>query len=552
MATSWPPERPCPTEPREHAAHLSKYLNDALTCVENAGDQPIPARIVKSMILSLRSLVTKVQHMPDVGTLNDSLQTVQAEARTTAEKTTQMLCDMKQELHDTKTQLAETTHVVEDTKIAARGATEMGRTVLTTLREMKSDAMQNQTGGIPSYAAMAARGLTSSIHNATIARPSKLPVEREIIVNVRDPMTVASLRAMNPRNLKAHVDRAIAQSTNEHVSRIKAVSANQLKSGDLSIRTADASSIESLRQFAEDWAGRIGQGASAQVPTYGVLAHGIRTSTMDMTDLDKVKRELLQDNKPFIPTADIKHVKWLARRAPEKFMSSVVIEFSKPGDANKIIDEGLIWQGEVFHCERYDRGSRLRQCYHCQTHGHIGTQCKASIACGYCAQEHSSRDCPNRANESIPRKCAACQGTHVAWSSQCSVRREELAKVKAAYSVRPTHHHIPGPAIQETTTRESGIPTRTTEMDDNRNTRTTRATRVTRSISPPKRGPKRVNTGIVVAVEKENEMPAAAEGRTIRVRAPSRRVMEEIEVNTQLQLPGSRHAGTSDTMDLTC
>ena len=40
---------------------------------------------------------------------------------------------------------------------------------------------------------------------------------------------------MNPRNLNAHVERAIRQSGNEQITGIKVISANQLKSGDLSV-----------------------------------------------------------------------------------------------------------------------------------------------------------------------------------------------------------------------------------------------------------------------------------------------------------------------------
>jgi hypothetical protein len=42
---------------------------------------------------------------------------------------------------------------------------------------------------------------------------------------------------MNPRSLKSHVEQAIAQSENEHITNVKIMSTNQLKSGDLSIKT---------------------------------------------------------------------------------------------------------------------------------------------------------------------------------------------------------------------------------------------------------------------------------------------------------------------------
>lgn len=178
---------------------------------------------------------------------------------------------------------------------------------------------------------------------------------------------------MNPRNLKAHVDRAIEQSGNEHIENIKVASSNQLKSGDLSIKTTTTADMEALRQFAEDWEHRLGGNAMVRVPTYGVLAHGMRTSSIDMENFEQNKDEITQDNKPFIPNAMIKYIGWLTKASPTKSASSIIIEFTRPDDANKTIDEGLIWQGEVFQCERYKRQCRLKQCYQCHKYGHIGT-----------------------------------------------------------------------------------------------------------------------------------------------------------------------------------
>lgn len=116
---------------------------------------------------------------------------------------------------------------------------------------------------------------------------------------------------------------------------------------------------------------------------------------------------------------------------------SVIVEFSRAEDANKIIDEGLIWKGEVFQCERYDRKCRLRQCFRCHTYGHIGTQCKATTTCGYCAQGHATRECPTRNDTTTPRKCAICHGDHKSWHNECPTRKRELAKIKEAYQRRP-------------------------------------------------------------------------------------------------------------------
>ena len=149
-------------------------------------------------------------------------------------------------------------------------------------------------------------------------------------MKVTNPSTIENLRAKNPRTLQSHVDRAIEQSKNKHIENIRVVSANQLKSGDLSIKTTNVEEAEALKQFADDWSGRIGNGASVRVPTYGIIAHGIRMRSMDMTKFEEVKDELLQDNKPFIPLADIKYIGWLSRSAPTKPASSIIIEFTRP------------------------------------------------------------------------------------------------------------------------------------------------------------------------------------------------------------------------------
>ncbi|KAH7186427.1 hypothetical protein DER44DRAFT_631500, partial [Fusarium oxysporum] len=197
MATPWPQDEIWPTDYREHATNLSKYLQKALL-----------AHHVNSL---------------------------------------------KNELNETNTKAQQTMEVVQrhseiamDAKTAAKEATEIGKATMKMIRDMKL----NQ-------------------------KASPVQTVREIIINIRDPVTIANIRAMSPRSLKSHVDLAIAQSSNEHIEKIKVVSSNQLRSGDLSIKTATSSDMVALRQFAEDWEQRIGNGATVRIPTYGVLVHGV-------------------------------------------------------------------------------------------------------------------------------------------------------------------------------------------------------------------------------------------------------------------------------------
>jgi hypothetical protein len=63
---------------------------------------------------------------------------------------------------------------------------------------------------------------------------------------------------------------------------------------------------------------------------------------MDIEKFDEIKAELLHDNRPFIPNADIKYIGWLLRAALTKSASTIIVEFITPEDVNKVIDEGLI------------------------------------------------------------------------------------------------------------------------------------------------------------------------------------------------------------------
>ncbi|RKK57282.1 hypothetical protein BFJ69_g17539, partial [Fusarium oxysporum] len=166
--------------------------------------------------------------------------------------------------------------IMTDAKAAAKEATEIGKATMKMIRDMKLVNQQNQANAMPTYANVLARGgLAASMHNPQNQKVSPVQTLREIIINIRDPVTIANIRMMSPRSFKSHVDLAIEQSSNEHIENIKVVSSNQLRSGDLSIKTATTADMVALRQFAEDWEQRIGNGATVRIPTYGVLVHGV-------------------------------------------------------------------------------------------------------------------------------------------------------------------------------------------------------------------------------------------------------------------------------------
>lgn len=196
------------------------------------------------MIAAMSVLITKFQNTPDVGTVMQTLVTMQNDLQTTAEtvKSTAMTVQQTAVMHQ---QVDRTT---QETNQAVKEAAERGKTTTVLLQETNDIAkamndIAKAIGSMPTSKASYASVLSSSA--APLSKPitlstqtsSVIQAQREIIVKIADPSTIESLRAKNPRNLQSHVDRAIEQSRNQHVERIRVASANQLKSRDLSIKT---------------------------------------------------------------------------------------------------------------------------------------------------------------------------------------------------------------------------------------------------------------------------------------------------------------------------
>jgi hypothetical protein len=534
MAPTWPQEAPWSPELREHATLFGTYLRQTINSIEREGDQHVPVEPVKMIIRATLALIEKTLRATDYTSIQTTMNSLQAEAKRAALENTKSFESIRKDLKDTMDDTQRGTAASEEAKSAAREAVAIGKSVASIAKEIKNKGIQQIPSMPTSYAAVVAHGAaTANTYNTQAIKATSPQAQREIIVNIRNAHTIQSLRAMNPRNLKAHIERALTQSENEHVSNIKIMSTNQLKSGDLSIRTSTNSEMQALRTFTEDWTHRIGLGASVHNPTFGVLVHGIRTNTMDMAKVDEIKANILLENRPFLPNADIKYIGWLRGKTPVKAMTSIIIEFSKPEDANKIIDEGLVWQSELCQCERYERQCRLKQCFNCQKYGHIGTQCKATTKCGYCAQEHSSRECPTKTDKDAPRKCANCHGTHEAWRQQCQMRKGEMARIEAAHAIRPKYHPIIDTPGLESRRGDSQGSLRYRKPA--RDQASYPQKRMTEGNSTNGRGQKRTNTGQPLASQDKENEPLSASQRPQRAAMPSRRALEALAVNALTQ-----------------
>ncbi|KMU79493.1 hypothetical protein CISG_01911 [Coccidioides immitis RMSCC 3703] len=216
------------------------------------------------------------------------------------------------------------------------------------------------------------------------------------------------------------------------------VAAHQLKSGDIQVFTSSTAGAAKLKENRQ-WVSSLGEHAEVIVPTYGVIAHGISTSTINVKDQKATIQQILADNYTVIPKADISFVGWLTRESPNKRASSIVVEFTDPEMANAIIYAGMVWDGQIHTCQLYDRACRVKQCFRCYNYGHISTQCDAAQACGYCAELHETKTCPQKGAASFTPRCTVCKGAHTAWSNSCPARKKEMGRIEQAKQVRNTY-----------------------------------------------------------------------------------------------------------------
>ena len=195
------------------------------------------------------------------------------------------MSDTSKPMQQNTSEITENANSAKEATASAKEALEANKVTLKIGRDMKASRVMNKVSIVAKYVSVTARdGLAASVHNMRNQGASTVQTLREIsdqrASEIQPPERTSE--PMSPHNLNARIDRAIDQSDNEYISKLKAVSVNQLKSGDLSIKTATTQDIEALRQFADDWETRIGNGAAVRIPTYRVLVQGIRTTYMNM------------------------------------------------------------------------------------------------------------------------------------------------------------------------------------------------------------------------------------------------------------------------------
>uniref|UniRef100_A0A0C4DJS5 Uncharacterized protein n=5 Tax=Fusarium oxysporum species complex TaxID=171631 RepID=A0A0C4DJS5_FUSOF len=144
MATPWPQDEIWPTDYREHATNLSKYLQKALSAIDNGDGLPVASRGVRVALIGALTLIVKMQSTPDLGHVYEAVKIGQVETKAAAESLAHHVNSLKNELNETNTKAQQTMEVVQrnseiamDAKTAAKEATEIGKATMKMIRDMK-------------------------------------------------------------------------------------------------------------------------------------------------------------------------------------------------------------------------------------------------------------------------------------------------------------------------------------------------------------------------------------------------------------------------------
>ena len=192
------------------------------------------------------------------------------------------------------------------------------------------------------------------------------------------------------------------------------------------------------------------------IPTFGVIVHGIKVSTINVTEMASLTERWQTENAVLYGKLDIKHVSWLCRE-PKGQHSSLVLALGSRAKRDEIVAKNrLYWQDTPHQVEKYDLALRILQCLKCCKYGHTIAQCRSPTpVCNYCSEQHLGTNCPNKADPTA-KKCALCKGQHAAFAKCCKHRIEQEQKKATLKALRPRHWPQPAsptaPTIQQSTT----------------------------------------------------------------------------------------------------
>lgn len=416
---TWPELGPYPDPIEEHASKLKEDIKgfDSFSAYNR---DPMPAKTYRILMNSLTTLCDKILRQPTPTQLHESIENVRIllqGVQTTATKT-----------HDSIQEIQKTTATINST----------------------ADRISTTTKTYASTAASRPSLLPSSKQRTTVSQISSFrAAQRTIRIRLHSQMTAEVFRTFTATRMKHHIQEAIQRNTNPRMKTLEILTANQMKSGDLTISTATIQDADMLRELAGEWGKEVAEGAVVQIPTYPVVVHGIHSKSIDLSKIEEAKQGIILANNRIVPCTvhKIKRISWISRAHEVKERSSIIIEFTDPYSANAFIERGMVYQDQLHECELYSPESKVRQCFNCQEYGHIGTRCYKPQTCGWCSLPHPTQECMTKdtrdTNGKEQKVCANCKGDHEAWHNHCPKMKAEKEYRRQFKPQKGAVHFVP-------------------------------------------------------------------------------------------------------------
>lgn len=103
-------------------------------------------------------------------------------------------------------------------------------------------------------------------------------------------------------------------------------------------------------------------------------------------------------------------------------------------EEKKLLSDGILVNYLHYKVCKYNKPTRLIQCYNCQGFGHYAKTCKEFISrCVVCSEHHED---PKKKCEAITKKCANCGENHTANYSGCNAIKKKLIEIREKESER--------------------------------------------------------------------------------------------------------------------
>ncbi|GBO00921.1 Nucleic-acid-binding protein from transposon X-element [Araneus ventricosus] len=185
------------------------------------------------------------------------------------------------------------------------------------------------------------------------------------------------------------------------------------------------------------------------------------------TDTEDIKEELI--NKTF-RVEKVNQLKKFKTREP---LNIFQIHLTRTDNVSEIYKLDTLWY-HFISVEAYR--SRLHyHCFNCQRWNHGSNGCKLNPRCVVCSENHPSKECPLKGQNSNTPKCANCNGPHTASYRGCPRYPQNIQKSKIqpgksfANALKSNYEIVNKPPPQKTNENDTEIfqPPSTVKNNEN-------------------------------------------------------------------------------------